>query len=69
VLEFLEVRRILEPAATAVAALRMPEEGRRELGEVLQAAEVNSPIEDFVTADLGSTARSRSPPAAPCSPP
>ena len=29
VLEFLEVRRILEPAATALAALRMPEEGGR----------------------------------------
>ncbi len=32
VLEFLEVRRILEPAATALAALRMPDEDRAELG-------------------------------------
>jgi GntR family transcriptional regulator, transcriptional repressor for pyruvate dehydrogenase complex len=52
VLEFLEVRRILEPAATAMAAVRMPEEGRKELGEILHAADVNSPIEDFVAADL-----------------
>jgi GntR family transcriptional regulator, transcriptional repressor for pyruvate dehydrogenase complex len=52
VLEFLEVRRILEPAATELAALRMPDEGRKELGEILQSADVNSPIEDFVAADL-----------------
>ena len=52
VLEFLEVRRILEPAATELAALRMSEEGRKELGEILQSADVNSPIEDFVAADL-----------------
>ena len=52
VLEFLEVRRILEPAATALAALRMSEDGRKELGEILEAADVNSPIEDFVAADL-----------------
>ena len=52
VLEFLEVRRILEPAATEGAALRMSEEGRKELGEILESADVNSPIEDFVAADL-----------------
>jgi GntR family transcriptional regulator, transcriptional repressor for pyruvate dehydrogenase complex len=52
VLEFLEVRRILEPAATALAALRMSDEDRRELGDVLSAADVNSPTEDFVAADL-----------------
>lgn len=52
VLEFLEVRRILEPAATAMAAVRMSEEGRKELGDILHAADVNSPIEDFVSADL-----------------
>jgi len=52
VLEFLEVRRILEPDATGLAALRMSPEGRRELGELLEAAEVDSPIEDFVAADL-----------------
>jgi GntR family transcriptional regulator, transcriptional repressor for pyruvate dehydrogenase complex len=52
VLEFLEVRRILEPAATALAALRMSDSGRAELGEVLAAADANSPVEDFVAADL-----------------
>jgi DNA-binding FadR family transcriptional regulator len=52
VLEFLEVRRILEPAATGMAAIRMSNEGRKELGEILQAADVNSPIDEFVAADL-----------------
>jgi GntR family transcriptional repressor for pyruvate dehydrogenase complex len=52
VLEFLEVRRILEPAATGLAAARMSEEGRKELGEILRAADVNAPIEAFVAADL-----------------
>jgi GntR family transcriptional regulator, transcriptional repressor for pyruvate dehydrogenase complex len=52
VLEFLEVRRILEPAATERAALRISEEGRKELGEILESADVNSPIDDFVAADL-----------------
>ena len=68
VLEFLEVRRILEPAATGLAALRMSDEGRKELGKILDAAEVNSPIEDFVAADLEfhrKIARRR---ATPCSP-
>jgi GntR family transcriptional repressor for pyruvate dehydrogenase complex len=52
VLEFLEVRRILEPAATALAALRMSDADRAELGEVLATADVNSPVEEFVAADL-----------------
>jgi GntR family transcriptional repressor for pyruvate dehydrogenase complex len=52
VLEFLEVRRILEPSATGLAAVRMSEEDRKELGKILEAAEVDSPIEDFVAADL-----------------
>ena len=39
VLEFLEVRRILEPAATALAALRMSDEGKKELGEILASAD------------------------------
>jgi GntR family transcriptional repressor for pyruvate dehydrogenase complex len=52
VLEFLEVRRILEPAATALAAIRMPDEDRIELGKVLDAADASSPVEDFVAADL-----------------
>lgn len=52
VLEFLEVRRILEPAATALAATRMPDDERVELGKVLDAADANSPVEDFVAADI-----------------
>jgi GntR family transcriptional regulator, transcriptional repressor for pyruvate dehydrogenase complex len=52
VLEFLEVRRILEPAATALAALRMPAEDLPELERVLDSVKVDSPIDDFVAADL-----------------
>ena len=52
VLEFLEIRRILEPAATALAAVRMPDEDRIELGKVLDAADANAPVEEFVEADM-----------------
>jgi GntR family transcriptional regulator, transcriptional repressor for pyruvate dehydrogenase complex len=52
VLEFLEIRRILEPAATALAAVRMPDEDRIELGKVLDAADVDAPVEEFVQADM-----------------
>jgi len=52
VLEFLEVRRILEPAATALAALRMAEEDRAELERILDSVDVDSPVENFVAADL-----------------
>ena len=52
VLEFLEVRRILEPAATALAALRMPAEGLPELERTLASVKADSPSDDFVTADL-----------------
>jgi GntR family transcriptional regulator, transcriptional repressor for pyruvate dehydrogenase complex len=52
VLEFLEIRRILEPAATALAAIRMPDEDRVELGKVLDAADASSPVEEFVAADM-----------------
>ena len=52
VLEFLEIRRILEPAATAFAAVRMPDEDRIELGKVLDAADASSPVDEFVTADM-----------------
>ena len=52
VLEFLEIRRILEPAATALAAVRMPDEDRVELGRVLDAADAGSPVDAFVEADL-----------------
>jgi GntR family transcriptional regulator, transcriptional repressor for pyruvate dehydrogenase complex len=52
VLEFLEVRRILEPAATALAALRMSPEEHAELSGLLDAVTVDSPVDDFVAADL-----------------
>jgi DNA-binding FadR family transcriptional regulator len=52
VLEFLEVRRILEPAATGLAALRMPEADKTELGRTLDAVTVDSPVNDFVATDL-----------------
>ncbi len=47
VLEFLEIRRILEPAATALAAVRMPDQDRIELGKVLDATDADAPVEDF----------------------
>lgn len=52
VLEFLEVRRILEPAATALAAIRMPDQDRIELGVVLETVDVDTPVEQLVAADL-----------------
>jgi GntR family transcriptional repressor for pyruvate dehydrogenase complex len=52
VLEFLEIRRILEPAATALAAARMPDEDRVELGKVLDAADASAPVDEFVAADM-----------------
>jgi GntR family transcriptional regulator, transcriptional repressor for pyruvate dehydrogenase complex len=52
VLEFLEVRRILEPAATALAALRMSPEEQAELSKLLDAVAIGSPVDDFVAADL-----------------
>jgi GntR family transcriptional regulator, transcriptional repressor for pyruvate dehydrogenase complex len=52
VLEFLEVRRILEPAATALAASRMLAEEKKALGEVLDAVTADSPVDDFIATDL-----------------
>ncbi len=52
VLEFLQVRRILEPAATAMAALAMRDEDRAKLGDILNATAIHSPVDDFVAADL-----------------
>jgi GntR family transcriptional regulator, transcriptional repressor for pyruvate dehydrogenase complex len=52
VLDFLEVRRILEPAATALAAVRMSEEDRTELGKVLETVDASTPVEELVAADL-----------------
>jgi GntR family transcriptional repressor for pyruvate dehydrogenase complex len=52
VLDFLEVRRILEPAATALAAVRMSDEGKTELGRVLESVTADTPVEELVAADL-----------------
>lgn len=52
VLEFLEVRRILEPAATGLAAVRMTREDKEELGKILDAVTWDSPVDDFVATDL-----------------
>ena len=52
VLEFFEVRRILEPAATGMAALHMPDEYKAELGKILDAVSADSPVDDFVATDL-----------------
>lgn len=52
VLEYVEVRRILEPTATAMAALQMTPGEKAELGQMLDAVTADSHVEDFVTADL-----------------
>ncbi|HMD94652.1 MAG TPA: FadR/GntR family transcriptional regulator [Trebonia sp.] len=52
VLEFFEVRRILEPAATGMAALHMPDAEKAELGKILDAVTADSPSDDFVATDL-----------------
>jgi GntR family transcriptional regulator, transcriptional repressor for pyruvate dehydrogenase complex len=52
VLDFLEVRRILEPAATSLAAVRMSDEDRAELGKVLETVDASTPVEELVAADL-----------------
>ncbi|SDS25016.1 FadR/GntR family transcriptional regulator [Microlunatus soli] len=51
VLDLLEVRRILEPAATAKAAARMSEDDFAQLSEVLARADDSSPVEALVAAD------------------
>ncbi|MFD8274073.1 FadR/GntR family transcriptional regulator [Streptomyces flaveolus] len=52
VLEFLAVRRILEPAATAMAASRIGERELDELGGRLDALGDDPPVEELVAADL-----------------
>ncbi|MEV5515369.1 FadR/GntR family transcriptional regulator [Streptomyces flaveolus] len=52
VLEFLAVRRILEPAATAMAASRIGERELDELGERLDALGDDPSVEELVAADL-----------------
>jgi GntR family transcriptional repressor for pyruvate dehydrogenase complex len=52
VLEFLEVRRLLESAATAMAALRVTSAQVAELRALLAAVPAESSVEEFVANDL-----------------
>jgi GntR family transcriptional repressor for pyruvate dehydrogenase complex len=52
VLELFAVRRILEPAAVALAAARIPEEGIRDLRERIAAVADGSSVEGLVEHDL-----------------
>jgi GntR family transcriptional regulator, transcriptional repressor for pyruvate dehydrogenase complex len=52
VLQFLEVRRILEPAATAMAASSMTLEGIEALTAHLDSADPHGSVEDLVRSDL-----------------
>ncbi|WP_031069787.1 FadR/GntR family transcriptional regulator [Streptomyces sp. NRRL WC-3742] len=52
VLQFLEVRRILEPAAAAMAARIMPEEEIAALGEVLEGLAEDASLEELIANDL-----------------
>lgn len=52
VLQFLEVRRILEPATTALAALRMPQSEIDELGALLDSLGTEPTVEELVANDL-----------------
>jgi DNA-binding FadR family transcriptional regulator len=52
VLEFLEVRRILEPAATAMAARRMSDADVEELRGILTLLDAHPTVEDLVANDL-----------------
>ncbi|GIH62671.1 FadR/GntR family transcriptional regulator [Microbispora siamensis] len=52
VLQFLEVRRVLEPAATAMAAMNMPDEDVKELRAILDALPADPSVEELVANDL-----------------
>lgn len=52
VLQFLEVRRVLEPAATALAATRMPEADLAELAAGLGCTGAETTVEQFAEADV-----------------
>ena len=52
VLEFLEVRRIMEPAAAAMAARAMPDEDIAALGEVLDSLSDDASLEELIDNDL-----------------
>jgi DNA-binding FadR family transcriptional regulator len=51
VLQFLEVRRVLEPAATALAATRMPAAGLAGLAAMLGPAGARATAKEFVAAE------------------
>jgi GntR family transcriptional regulator, transcriptional repressor for pyruvate dehydrogenase complex len=52
VLELLEVRRILEPAASARAAVLITAPAIEQVAEILGRANADSPVEDLVKADV-----------------
>ncbi|MCP2314187.1 FadR/GntR family transcriptional regulator [Kitasatospora paracochleata] len=52
VLQFLEVRRILEPAAAAMAARVMPDEDIEALGQLLDRLEDDASLETLIDNDL-----------------
>lgn len=52
VLELLEVRRILEPAASARAAVRMSAESMTRLEQILHPTTADSSVKDLVQADV-----------------
>ncbi|MFE9428626.1 FadR/GntR family transcriptional regulator [Kitasatospora sp. NPDC006697] len=52
VLQFLEVRRILEPAATAMAARTMSDEAVAELGEVLAGLAEDASMDELLANDV-----------------
>ena len=52
VLQLLEVRRILEPAATAIAATAMTDDEITKLGELLESVDDASDIPGLIAADL-----------------
>jgi GntR family transcriptional repressor for pyruvate dehydrogenase complex len=51
-LQLFEVRRILEPAAVAIATLRMTDADVARLREILSTTTLESSIEDFVNTDI-----------------
>jgi DNA-binding FadR family transcriptional regulator len=52
VLELLEVRRILEPAASARAAIQISADAVADLEKMLDETTAESPVEDLVKADV-----------------
>jgi GntR family transcriptional repressor for pyruvate dehydrogenase complex len=52
ILQLFEVRRILEPAAVAMAATRMTDEAIAELAQTLRRATPDAPMDQFVEADV-----------------